>query len=353
MERYRGVDGPRTPHRAGRVVPVPGAAGDAHARGRALRARPVDPTRRPAAVRGRRVRVRVASAPGAAVAAEGQDGAVRSRAPGVGRRLVVRPRLPHPPRGAPEPRRPGRARRTGPADPLPPPRSFEAAVGALRDRGPRGRSRRDPDEGASRDDRRPVGHAPQRGAVRPLAAAARAYAAARLGARARTVLAGPAARGHRDPVRAPGPGADERRGRGPAIARRRGARRRNGAVGVPQHPRHGGAARIAARRADRTEPTVRDRRRPAPAVQGDQGRAGRDGERRGAHGRGRCAPSVAPRTPGAHARPHAPRDGAGVGAGRAGTRRSATGSRRRSSTCRSGRWAPSAGSSSSARGPPT
>ena len=128
------------------------------------------------------------------------------------------------------------------------------------------------------------------------------------------------ARGHRDLVRPPGPGADERDGRGPPLARGRGARRRNGPVGVPQHPRHGRAPGVAARRADRPQPAVRDRRRAAPAVQGDQGRARRHRERRRAHRRGRRAPPAAAGPEGADEGPHAPRDGAGLGPGRRATR---------------------------------
>jgi Uncharacterised protein family (UPF0089). len=165
--------------------------------------------------------VRLAPAPRAPAPPEGEDGAVRARAPGLGRRRRVRPGRSTSAAQRSRTRRAGRARRAGPEDPLAPARPVQAALGALLHRGSRGRSRRDPDEGASRDDRRAVRHAPDRGAVRPLARAARACAAPRLGARTRTLLAGPAPRGDGVAGRPSVPGADERMDavrRSPAVA---------------------------------------------------------------------------------------------------------------------------------------
>src|SRR5262245_7647657 len=297
----------RTPDRARRVVPVPGAAGDAHARRRAVRTRPVDAAGRAPAVRRRRARVRVQAPHGAPAQAEGEDGPVRPGPAGLGRRRRLRSGLPPAPRRPSEPGGPRRALRASSTDPFAPAGPLQAAVGALRDRGPGGRSRRDPDEGPSRDDRRALGHAPDGRAVRPVARGPRGAPRTRMGAGARTravIAAAPRGR-HPDGLQAPGEGPDERPGRDPAIARTGGAGPELGLVGVPQHPRHGRASALGAGRADRAEPPVRDRRRAATAVQGDQGRARWDGQRRRAHRRGRRDAPPAPRPEGADTRPDA------------------------------------------------
>ena len=185
--------------------------------------------------------------------------------------------------------------RAGPADPLAPARPDEAALGALRDRGARGRPRGHAAEGPPRDDRRAVRHAPRGGDLRPRRRTRGGSAASGLGTRSRNPRPQELLRQATETVFAhPIAGGDDR-GRGrPAFAGARRARAGSVLGGLRSIFDMGVAAHLTVRRADRPEPPVRDHRGAPPAVQGHQGCARRNGERRRAHGdRRRALPRAA------------------------------------------------------------
>ena len=93
----------------------------------------------------------------------------RQRAPGVGRRSELQPRVPHPPHRAADPGRLGAAAGPDGADLLPAARPLQAAVGDVADRGPEGRPLRADLKEPPRADRRHRRDRPGDGAVRPLA----------------------------------------------------------------------------------------------------------------------------------------------------------------------------------------
>ena len=115
------------------------------------------------------------AAPAAALAA--RRGAVRARLPVLGRGGRDGPRLPRPRDGAGVARDRPAARRPGGADHVAPARPCAAAVGAVRDRGPRVRARRGPDQDPPLGDRRPVRGGDHGAAARPHARGARGPAA--------------------------------------------------------------------------------------------------------------------------------------------------------------------------------
>ena len=123
--------------RYGQPVPAPRARQPVHARGRARDLRPVDRARRQGPVQGHAAVLRVAARLAAGLPAATRHGAARPRPSlldrGCGRRHRI-PRAPHRPAA---PRRLAPALHPGRAHPLASARSQQAAVGGVRDRGPR------------------------------------------------------------------------------------------------------------------------------------------------------------------------------------------------------------------------
>src|SRR2546423_4914935 len=124
---------PRPPHADRRLLPAPGGPGLAHAHRRP------DDRRGPAALDGRAAGTDPpAPAPCAALPPQARLHRSGQRAPGVGRRPLLQPRLPHPPHRAAHPRAMGAAVQPHGADLLPAARPLQAAVGDVADRGPGG-----------------------------------------------------------------------------------------------------------------------------------------------------------------------------------------------------------------------
>ena len=203
---------PRPPDRDRCLVPGPGARVVAHARGRARRLRGAG-----AGLRGPARPHPLAPAPGAALPAEARLPADRDGHAAVDRRPELQPRVPHPPHRAARPGLRGAAPAPHGADLLPAPGPLQAAVGAVADRGPRGRELRAHLQDASLDGGRGVRCRPRNRPVRSLPGAA--------AGRARQRRLGPA------------PRAQRRRARGRRRARHRAlglqAGRRRAELGAP------------------------------------------------------------------------------------------------------------------------
>ena len=110
---------------------------------------------------------RVAAAPGAALPPQALLPALRDGPAAVGRGPELQHRLPRAPHGAAGAGQRGAAAAAGVADLLPAPRPLQAAVGAVADRGLRGRLR-DREQGPPRRGGRRVRRRPDHRAVRPV-----------------------------------------------------------------------------------------------------------------------------------------------------------------------------------------
>ena len=280
-----GADAATPPRQADadrRILPAPGGPRFPHAHRRA------DDRRGSAAGDGGISRTDPrAPAPRSALPPQARLHSARLRAPGVGGRPELQPRVPRPPHGAADARHLGPAAEPGRPHLLPTARPLKAAMGDVADRGSEGRPLRADHEDPSLADRRHRRGGPGDGAVRPLARTAADQALrARLAAAPRA--------GHRGAGRSGSARSGARRGgagRGsgrrdhpsrprarPRARRRRGDRRDH--LGRPQ-PRPGDAAE----RAHRPPPALSRHRRLAGGLQDRQERLRRHRQRR------RCSPS--------------------------------------------------------------